>query len=199
MQKRFDELVVYGILQGKPTLTPQYNLEENYWSIHYPLLKSIEFFIVGHEYGHILAGHLDSQANMRLGSVDQNIKQDFEAWDQEFEADARGFELMINTVEKDQFPFSFLGAELFFIFLDLDERISCFWNEGTEKISTGTMHHPPSRDRRDHIIKLAQSVLSPDWLEVYMAMSNAMSEIVESLWENLKSKLHLYSKLPSQP
>jgi hypothetical protein len=199
LQKRFDELAVYGILHGKPTYTPQYKLDERYEPFHYPLLRSIELFIVGHEYGHVLAGHLHNQATLRIGAITQDTKPDFDAWDQEFEADARGFELMINTAERDHFPFSYLGAELFFIFLDLDERVNSLWYDGTEKISAGTRYHPPSRDRRNHIIKLAKSVLPPDWLEVYMAMSNGMSDIVESLWENLKLKLDAYRKLPVQP
>jgi hypothetical protein len=53
-------------------------------------------FVVAHEYGHVLAGHLDAGATAhalptRAGAVDVIRK----AWDQEFEADRIGYELTI--------------------------------------------------------------------------------------------------------
>ena len=62
----FDALAAY-VIRGHPHAAEQYLLEGNVAQLSNALRNSIEQFILSHEYGHIVAGHLDDDVATRKG------------------------------------------------------------------------------------------------------------------------------------
>lgn len=124
-------------------------------------------FVICHEYGHLLAGHLD-QISLRLRplpkykfynevSVDEIDKSKAD----EFEADKVGFEIYSDWVENSPIAKSMksqvgsniiLSADMFFSFLQL---LECFdeFNIRVNHFPIPRHTHPPANKRRDAIRK----------------------------------------------
>ena len=77
--------------------------------LHYELLNSLELFIVGHEYGHIFAGHLDNAILVKSMFGDDEFSKIIPDWQMEYEADFYGVNLLVNLGEsRNLLPFSIL-------------------------------------------------------------------------------------------
>lgn len=187
LQERFADLVYNAIYRGQPTKTKQYNLKEPFGKLHYTLLWSLELFVVGHEYGHICCGHLDEKNIIQLNVKDKTIERVTPDWEMEYEADLSGLTLLLNSLDKNNLaPFSYLGPELFFTFLDLDERAYSLYSNGTETRSKGSDTHPPTIERRKRIRNTLKATLPKEHLESYERLSNFLENVIELLWEQLK-------------
>jgi hypothetical protein len=187
LQNRFADLVYNAIFLGQPNLTQQYYLQEPLGRMQYELLNSLELFVVGHEYGHIYCGHL-KETNIIRGIIrNKPVDRISPDWEMEYEADMVGLDLLINSLDNTCFPpFSFMGPELFFTFLDLDERAFSLFSNGEEKRSMGSDTHPPTFERRKRIRQALKSSLPQNHLESYEFVSQFLENIFESLWGNFK-------------
>lgn len=187
LQTRFADLVHNAIFRGQPNLTQQYFLQQPFEKFHYELLNSLELFVVGHEYGHIYCGHLQESNLIKKNVRDNTVERISPDWEMEYEADLIGLRLLINSLDHRCLPpFSFLGPELFFTFLDLDERASTLFYEGEEKRSSGSDTHPPTSERRNRIRKALKSALPKDHIISYEYLSEFLENIFEALWNNFK-------------
>ena len=191
--ERFTELMFFASYKREPTETPQYFIDNKYQRIHYEFLNSMELFIAGHEYGHIIAGHLNNNVLKRkVKNSDIDIIQT--NWKEEYEADAIGLNLMINSLDKSNFsPFCYLGADLFFSFLDIDERVYTFINHGYEQVDIGSDSHPPVNERKKYIRQYFNDGLKGDDKLAYMGFSSYIDDIIETLWERLKNEIVSFS------
>lgn len=189
LQNRFADLVYNAIYLGQPNKTQQYFLDEPFGKLQYELLFSLELFVVGHEYGHIYCGHLNDNnliKQLHNGTSIQRISPD---WTMEYEADRIGLVLLLHSLTHNNlFPFSFLGPELFFTFLDIDERANNLFANGKEKRSYGSDTHPPVIKRRNRIRYQLKRSLPKEHLESYEVVSAFLENVVELLWENFKMK-----------
>jgi len=187
LQELFTDFVQNVISQAQPTKTMQYFLHESLGVMQYTLLNSLELFVVGHEYGHIYAGHLnDSNLNdfLHFGENASRISLD---WEMEFEADLIGLNLLLNSLnDKSLHPFSYLGPEMFFTFLDISERANNLFNIGKETRFEGGGTHPPSFERRNRVRQLLRENLPETHLESYNYTSQFLEDVMELHWNNFK-------------
>ena len=84
---------------------------------------------------------------------------------------------------------SYLGAELFFTFLDIDERAHNLFSSGKEKHSSGSESHPPTLERRKRIRIALKNSLPANHIESYEYLSFFLENVLEALWDNLKKQL----------
>jgi len=188
LQRRFADLVYNAIYLGQPNKTEQYYLEESFGKLQYELLNSLELFVVGHEYGHIYAGHLNDTNLITRMVGKKNVERIAPEWEMEYEADMIGLSLLLHSLDEANLPpFSYLGPELFFTFLDLDERAYNLFSEDEEKRSLGTESHPPTFERRRRIRQTLKNSLPKSHLKSYGYLSDFLENIFEALWENFKT------------
>ncbi|GAA3599777.1 hypothetical protein Q4Q39_19085 [Flavivirga amylovorans] len=195
LQEKFADLVHNAIFLGQPNQTKQYFLNEPFGKLQYELFNSLELFVVGHEYGHIYCGHL-SESNIKKRAINhKDIDIVSPDWDMEYEADFIGLKLLLNSLEEDSLlPFSYLGPELFFTFLDLNDRINNLQNGGIEKRSYDCETHPPPFERRDRIRRILKSSLPSDLLESYIFISEFLENVMDTLWDDYKDRFIKESK-----
>jgi len=194
--QRFADFVDNAILDEQPNNTKQYFLPDIVGRLHYALLNSLELFIVGHEYGHIYGGHLDKAIRIKSMIGDDEFSKLKPDWQMEYEADFHGVNLLVNSDEsRNLLPFSILGPELFFTFLDITERANALIYEGKEVRSSGDDEHPPTYNRRNSIRDMLNKGLPKDELEAYQIGGQFLENVLEVLWSDYKkSKGLLTSK-----
>lgn len=187
MRERFSELVRHAIFSSIPNESPQYFLSGHATNLHFTLLQSLELFVVGHEYGHITAGHL-KESNLRSHDINgKRIERITPNWEMEFEADRIGLFLLIKSCnENSLMPFCYLGPELFFTFLDLSERANNLLHLGKERRACGSDTHPPIYDRRKRVRQIFKDSMPSNRLESYSVASGFLENVFESLWATFK-------------
>lgn len=141
---------VHGNLEGVPRV-PLAPLCHTYNDM---LRISMELFVVGHEYGHLMAGHLES---MKASSDSDGLDAAgdwMHSWVREIEADLLGIRLALPaamTLLSVDPSIPFQGAALFFVALDLMDRAVSILTSGvadTEQLGT----HPTASVRLERLI-----------------------------------------------
>lgn len=187
ISQRFADFVDNAILYGQPNKTKQYFLTDTVQRLHYEILNSLELFIVGHEYGHIYAGHLDKAVLVKRMVGDDEFSILKPDWQMEYEADFHGVNLLVNSDDsRNLLPFSILGPELFFTFLDITERANALIYKGKEVRSLGGDEHPATYDRRNSIRDMLNRGLPKDELEAYQVGGQFLENVLEILWSDYK-------------
>lgn len=133
--QRFCELVRAYMLEGHPDRAPRWLPRKSHLALHGTLLSVMELFLIGHEYGHVLLGHLDAPAPAEPG----------ERHRLEHQADAAG---LVGTARvlhaEDTDPVNaLLGAHLFIRTTDIMERcLALLSGEDPAKQGEDTASHP---------------------------------------------------------
>ncbi|MHB8602761.1 MAG: M48 family metalloprotease [Nitrosotalea sp.] len=196
LTKRFRELIVAYLTKGRVTAAPQYNIDSPYDKFTAILRHSMELFIMGHEYAHILLGHLENQDTKKKHLTPQDVYNILFSWDQELEADSLGLPLMLSAMTSEKthnhLALHYCGAELFFSGYEILERSKCiakqgnddwYWRGGKEDGPIG--EHPPSERRRDNLRKM----MIRNYGEDSVKTSILAEHIVKNLWEQTKPRL----------
>src|SRR5947209_14558154 len=114
------------------------------------LARSMERFGRAHEYGHLIAGHLDATQPAANPLAGEEVKELVPTGDQEAEADAVGFGLYMEAglESGEDHAQSYAGADLFFSVLDVMERALSVLRAGDENHRPrGTAHAEPTARR----------------------------------------------------
>lgn len=149
---RFGRLARAYLETGVPYNAPRYTQDpvRNTWAMM--LCESVELFALGHEYGHILEGHLGQQRPAaRLGGPDMDAPEEL-AWtrQEEFQADAKGLSLSVAAMRSRGYdlPIAFLGADFYFTMTHVMERAISVLRHGHENGPDGDDVQRPSLLRR---------------------------------------------------
>lgn len=139
------------------------------------LRNAIWLFLMGHEYGHLIHGDLDS----RDQSEEISVK-----WMKEYMADARGFELM-NQVVGEKYPIDFthrvIAAALCFAGIDLIYRSVSYILDSPYPSADSS--HPPPIERWQHLSKVIYQNSEDKELSLSaFGFGSAMADIVEVLF-----------------
>ncbi|MEM3089150.1 MAG: hypothetical protein QXY22_01120, partial [Candidatus Nitrosotenuis sp.] len=180
--QRFEELVVAFVTTGRAATAPQYLLEPKYYPFLDHLRLAMEVFIMGHEYAHILLGHVDANY-ARKDLVMTDVLSVVFSWDQESNADFLGLPLMMEGLNKIGYgysPISYCGAEAFFSAFEILERARCLIQFGNDEwywrncSETGKISdHPPAEVRRNKLRAQMTEIFGPRSIET--------SQIVEHI------------------
>ena len=141
------------------------------------ILHFAELFVLSHEFGHIIEGHFSTAKTIRMRIKEEDVDLFRTDWNQEYEADLCGLELVLDTVkEKSDRSLvrasSYMGPDLFFTFLDLIEKI------GNIKPTS----HPSAKLRRDNLRK----AMPP--MEAGVILGRRLQGLSELVWKTLSQK-----------
>lgn len=153
----------------------------------------MEVFLVAHEFGHVFANHLDSFISK--SAIDGALGESMSASHlQEYEADSIGLILTLKSRVDDGFDISmsFIGAYLFFVALDLQDRYSFYLERGdlSQYSSQESETHPSNRDRAYFLLELlSQLPIDPDDVESTKHLAKQYLRIVDLVWLELEKRL----------
>jgi hypothetical protein len=189
ISQRFNELISSYIKHHHFDYAPRYLLEAPYTYLVHDLTESMELFILGHEYSHILLGHLSQSTTSATALPYAQIDEIRYRWTQEYEADGGGLALMLKVLATEQqqnlnIPNSLCGAELFFSCTEImDEARKRFYHE-TEQEGTS---HPPPRRRRD----MLRAIMVKRFGNQSLQCSLYAEKSLNFLWNQIKDTLPL--------
>jgi len=149
-------------------------------------------FVVAHEFGHVYANHLDNllpRLRFPANGGDENNSSHV----QEFEADALGLMLMLGAQAESGYSLElcYVGAELFFHALDMQEKFAQIMESGPEAIyiSEASDSHPSNEMRR---LALRQSMVQflgdTDEVKSALAFAIAYEKIIVLVWEEIRMR-----------
>jgi hypothetical protein len=188
IQQRFQELVLAYLLKGRPSSAPRYLLDRQYVQRAFTLRRSMELFILGHEYGHVIFNHhKDPPVVSNIGG--QKVNEIKHSWMQEFEADSLGLVLTIAALKQHGIDFylSCEGAELFFSAIDIISRGRSIINTGQEENrSKDTGSHPPPANRRMTLRELVKRLYGDRAADLGIIVEKTINK----LWEKTRPALY---------
>jgi hypothetical protein len=191
--QRFREFLFASL--RKNSTAPQYFLQPPHNRIAEIIRDSMETFIFGHEFSHILFNHRRGGTLMSAQIGEVAFKKLVHLWQNEFDADCWGLLLMLGTMRNKGYSFSlgYLGAELFFSFQNIFERGMCLLNSGTEdwfwcdgRENGPLCDHPPAMIRRQKLRELVKNQFGEESLEP----SKAVENMIKILWDKTKDILN---------
>jgi hypothetical protein len=193
---RFADIVVTYAVDGSLQRAGHHVVPPGYLNLAALLRDSLEYFVIGHEYAHILLGHLDAPVARRGVLPAADAEALAYSWAQEIEADWMGMVLSINAgIEHEglDIDFGFLGIGLFFDALDVMDRAVALLQTGDEN-ARQLGSHPPSDLRkqrlRDFLPRLAgNDPAIADGVRAALAMAEVQEEIIRLLWERTRPEL----------
>jgi hypothetical protein len=204
--RRFGELVRAYLETGIPAMAP-YSLSDPVRTMWAAMLcHSVELFALGHEYGHILRGHLGERRPAAwLGGPSLSDPEEVAYSNQEeVEADAEGISLAIAAVQisegrvrkiNDPVGLGFLGADFYFTMTYLIERAIHVLRHGHEDrtitLPNGdrTPENPPLCWVRRLILRHLLERDAPDETRGARRTADSVQNIVELLWTDLRPQL----------
>jgi hypothetical protein len=100
--ERFADVKLSYVIDGNPAKAKQVYPEADYFVAAASLTHSMELFVLGHEYGHLVHGHLDGSRVEVAAALPNAIdaKPIEYSWEQEYEADDVGLVLCIATMNE---------------------------------------------------------------------------------------------------
>ena len=180
-----------GYIMGRPSKAPQYFATPFYNYISEFMISSLELFILGHEYGHVVAGHLTAEAPTAalLPDAADSAEAVEYSWKQEYEADFYGEVLSIVAMNKrfkdasDAIKFKYAGSELFFGAVDTVDRAISTIAYGHDKSRRVSFSHPPSSQRRLNIRQSLPEIMRSEHVASAVEMGEILEDAMEVLWQ----------------
>lgn len=185
---RLADVLVAVLKKGGPSSSKPFPVDVASTGMATCLRKSMEIFVVAHEFGHVYAGHLnDALAPLRAIHAASDLPQ---AHRQEFEADYIGLVLTLLVLGKQGYDvaLSIIGVKLFFAALDLLSRYAQFLKVGRRGkfVSTPSATHPSNQARRAALdVGMKALNLPMEEIEKSVLLSHRMDTVTDSLWAGL--------------
>lgn len=183
ISERYTELILAYVVGGHPHMAKPYLPEPNYDGISALLRESTELFVVGHEYGHFLSGHLSQDATQKAKLGEEATDEIMTNWNQEFEADVRGLELMLAAMGQKGYDLSlsFWGADFFFGCIDTIERAVSIIQTGVVSPQHSTTH-PPTLMRRQLLHQVLQNSVPEEHRQGPIQLAGIVQSVLERMW-----------------
>lgn len=190
--ERFTEVVLAYAVFGEPARARPYILPHRATNELTRLLKSsLELFVLGHEYGHALAGHLDDAERTVAMLPDVNVEEVAYAWGQEYEADTIGMHLSTQAMRIStgtDLPLSFWGAPFFFhCLLIMDRAVSLLHHGEEEMIQLGS--HPPHAARREVLSRALLDAIGTEQAQGAIQLAKQLEIALEELWNAARPRI----------
>lgn len=185
VNQRFNEVVAAYAVYGSPVLAPPYPIEPSHSMLANVILVSMELFMLGHEYGHVLLGHTGGDGS-RPAPATQADTLAF-SWADELQADRLGLRLSMEATMEGlgvDASLAFSGADAFFSALDIMDRATSFLATGDDRRRT-LGSHPPAHLRRESVRKVIELEAAPHLGEQAagpVMMGKAVEHAAEQLW-----------------
>lgn len=165
--------IIARYLMNKHPIGPEIPLEHDQYWFSDKLRWFMELFVMGHELGHILEGHLSKAKILRFKIGREEITVLKPSCNQEYDADIRGLLLVMNargeTFDYDRTTsrsLAYAGPDFFFTIMDLIEKIANVKPES----------HPTAVLRRENL----RNFISAN--EKGLALAKDFEEIIDGMW-----------------
>lgn len=189
-ERFFDVLTAYVVL-GKPHFAKQYFLEQRYDGLSTLLRQGFEYFVIAHEFGHLIAGHLDTKEKKDYNIAGNTTEEIVTNWNQEFEADLIGTNILINVMRRRGFDMSlsYWGIEVFFGCLDVVEKTLSVLRTGATGEQSLSETHPPTLMRRQRIREAMTKSFDKQTVDSVLAITSVVEQVIGHLWD--KTEPHI--------
>jgi hypothetical protein len=190
VERFYDVLTAYTIL-GNPHYAQQYFLDSIYEPLSSILRNGVEYFVFAHEFGHLISGHLDNNERNKKDIGDSEIEAINTNWQQEFEADVVGANILINAMGQRGYDISisYWGIEVFFGCIDVVEKTISILKTGSSDLNALSETHPPTVMRRDMLRELVSKSFNPEKSEAIISLSKFIELIIKYLWQKVEPKI----------
>jgi hypothetical protein len=196
LRDRFFDLAAAYVTTGDIREAEPFGVESSSHTMVAALREACEYFILGHEYGHILAGHLCADSVALRALPDHEASEALMAMEQEHEADEQGFVLAFNSLvgEGCPPPVALAGPELFFGCTEQLRRICSVLATGSEEERQLRAYtHPPPHLRRRRIHDFIRANVSAK--PGVLAFPGAIRFVLEWIWMASKDFwVHMHKK-----
>jgi hypothetical protein len=144
--QRFSELFISYLTKGSPTAAPRYIPPKELDPLIISIRDGFEIFVLGHVLGHVYCGHF-SDPRLKFQADEKTLLSTVEGGDQpmwryrhqkELEADDHGLRTVLKFCFSEaqgsprNLQFYYLGALLFFVGLEMFERMKCLLQYGED-------------------------------------------------------------------
>ena len=188
--RRFRNIILGYLIYDSVAKAPAYIVPEEYFRLHLLFRTGMELFVLGHEYGHILSGHLDKGEYIDKNIAGHKVTEIGYEQSMELLADAVGTKLMMDAMYENYrigICTSYANAQLFLHALSiLEEAAEIIKN--VRSIDDGI--HPPLKLRRAALRAFMETygeVFQPS-----LDYASKVESVVEFLWNEIKSDLSIY-------
>ena len=165
------------LVLGDPRRIPSYKIDNSRVMTAVLLLRSMELFALGHEYGHIVARHGDN-----LGpnpSPDASVRY---SWDGEYGADRVGLSLM-HSVMGGPLVLTFWGAVNFFVCLEVFDRCRSILTTGAFDPKATSPTHPPNLARGQQLRTVIREDRAGAETEKAIKLANQLDSFWSRMWQ----------------
>ena len=181
--ERFLEVLLAYILGGHPHMARPYLPEPNYDRISSMLRDSMELFVLCHEYGHWVSGHLKLDNTQKAMIANEDTNELVTSWQEEFEADIKGLEIMLEVMRGEGFDLalSYWGVEFFFGCIDVVERAISIIETGSVDVQISATH-PPTEIRREMLRSVLKRSIPEEYAVAPLQLAGLVQLILDHLW-----------------
>ena len=162
------------------------------------LARSADKFVIGHELGHAVAGHLSTAKSVRraTGTGDFALDTIPKSWEQEIEADVYGIRFLIppskmtitTQAELQHLSLVLSGAYLFFgldhFFADLDVKLKL-----SGRATVLESDHPPSEVRAEAVTMYLKKIGAEQALGMAMFLQRWFAELTSEVSDRVVTQL----------
>ena len=155
------------------------------------ITDSMEKYLMGHELGHVIDGHLEINTEMSaIGDHSNEINPD---WDKEFIADRIGLEIAIEAQSKSgtHSNYHLIGADTLMTFLHLQHVLKATIKGEKDLVYSLNSSHPPPMLRRE---KMREHYFNITGNQVGVNIAGNGSKILFELWDRIKEKVLTLNK-----
>lgn len=150
-----------------------------------------EAFVMGHEYSHILLGHLANRADERIRLKGVDIERARRAWSQEYAADREGLTLLLHALSESQADSSCVHAAvqvLLHSFAIID-RAGALLRLGHECEYSKAASHPPPAERRARLRAFMARQIPKSWHQGFFRRADVLVAVLDRLWKDASCEL----------
>jgi hypothetical protein len=186
---RFIDLIVAYAVTGLPGRAKSYLVEPQYAGPSDLLRRSMELFVLAHEYGHVGLGHLSAAARAEEANL-SGAEVIAYSWQQEREADAVGLNLMLRAMMRSGMDaaLSYWGADAYFSAIDVMRNAVAVLRTGTEAPAASATH-PPSTERRTFLRAVLPQMIGEEDAHGAIDLGRQIELITELLWNRARAVL----------
>jgi hypothetical protein len=182
--RRFADVVLNYILVGQPAAAEPYMPEAKHLIIGNLMRDSMEMFVLGHEYGHILNDHWSTAAQSQSFLSEFGATTLHPNWEEEYVADSFGVMLGIaatSETRKVDGPIAYCGADLFF---SADEKVRAGISllEYGDEAHVHINSHPPAYLRRQNLHGALPQIFDADAAAAMIQLGSSLAHAIDQLW-----------------
>lgn len=195
---RLSELMINYVYDHDPSKSSQYPINLEFFSMASLMREGMELFVVGHEFGHVYAEHLQQIKSFKTTAQKTFSSREIaESHRKELEADYLGLALATQAMANkgNDAGLSVLGAYLFFVALEIAGKVNNYLLRGEldNYSSEPSDTHPSPLQRLEWLKKVAHLITADDpkqkqSLSILAQIDGVENVIWEHLLEHLKKK-----------